>query len=342
MKKRIIYLDYLKIIAGIFVVLIHVCSQYWEYLPLNSIDFKVLTCLDSICRCCVPIYFMVSGALFLNDEKSFTIKEILKKYALKMLLVFIFWNIIYSILSILIIKGSSINLESIITIFKSTLLGNGIYHLTFLVTIIGFYLCVPILKLITKKENKKLLQYLIIILFIFTSVNLLTKSLIDIRISYPLVFSSFILYFILGYYLNTFEIDKRRRIIIYIVGLISLFLTMILTINYSSSINKASELFFKYLSPNVVLYSTSVFLLFKNKKNLKENKIISTMANLYFGIYLVHGLVLGFYLKLGLFNLNLPKYLLVIVLFVIIYLTSLLVSFIISKIPVIKKIILVK
>ena len=94
----------------------------------------------------------------------------------------------YSILNIIVYGNKIINVKVLKDIFISTILGNGIFHLKFLVTIIGFYLCVPFVRCITKKENKNLLQYLIILLFIFTCTpSILT--MFNINLKYHLCFT---------------------------------------------------------------------------------------------------------------------------------------------------------
>lgn len=339
MKKRILYFDFLKVIASIAVVFIHVISEFWYGLTVTSLDFKILTIFDSLARFCVPIYFMISGAIFLNEEKKLNIKDIFFKYILRIFLIFLFWNLIYECLNIVFLEHSIITKEIVVTLLKNTILGQGVFHLSFLVIIIGFYLCVPVLRLITKKENKNLLKYLIIILFAFTSIKPILLYLFDIKISYSLVFSGYLLYFILGYYLNTFEVNKNTTKVIYILGIISLITTSVLTIYYSNYLGKPSELFFDYLTPNVVIYSSCIFLLSKNIFKISNDKGLNLFAKTYFGVYLIHGLILGFYLQLGLFNLNMPLGLLVILLTIIIYFTSLLVSFIMGYIPLIKKLI---
>ena len=98
MNKRVIYFDILKAIAIIFVILIHVVSEHWDTLDVNSGSFVSLSLLDSVSRFCVPLYFMISGAIFLNEEKKITIKDILKKYIPRILLIFIFWNMAYTLI----------------------------------------------------------------------------------------------------------------------------------------------------------------------------------------------------------------------------------------------------
>lgn len=342
MKKRIVYFDVLKVITCFMVIMIHVISRNWYVLDLKSNEFTFLTILDSICRCAVPIYLMISGAIFSNEDKNIKIKDMFRKYILNIFLIYLFWNMTYSILNIIVYGNKIINVKVLKDIFISTILGNGIFHLKFLVTIIGFYLCVPFVRCITKKENKNLLQYLIILLFIFTCTpSILT--VFSINLKYPTLFTGFTLYFILGYYLNTFEINKKYRYVIYVLGLISLIVTPILTINYSILNNIHSQRFFEYGSFNIYLYSASLFLLFKNIFNKKEEtKLLNSLSKLYFGIYLIHGLVLGLLMKYNVFNLNMNLTIKVFFISLIVFIISLITSFILSKIPFIKRLIYVK
>ena len=64
--KRIVYFDLLKVISAFAVVFIHVISEFWYDLDINSSYFIILTVIDSLLRFAVPIYLMISGALFLN------------------------------------------------------------------------------------------------------------------------------------------------------------------------------------------------------------------------------------------------------------------------------------
>lgn len=338
MKKRLYYFDLLKVISAIMVVFIHIISEYWYDLNPNSVDFKVLTIMDSVCRICVPIYFMISGALFLNEDKKITLKEMFKKYILNIFLIFIFWNMSYSVLDLLINKHNAFSIKIIFDCFINTIFGKGIFQLRFLTTILGFYLCVPVLKLITKKENKKVLQYLMIILFIFTSLNTLIKDIININLGYSIVFSGYLLYFILGYYINTFDIDKKYCYFIYGIGLLSLIMTPILTISNSINMAKPMETYLNYSSFNVYLYSASIFLLAKNMfKDYEEGKLLRLLSKSYFGVYLIHGFVLGFIKYINFFDIVSLKYVNVIILLPIIYIISLIPSLIISKIPILKK-----
>ena len=339
MKKRVLYFDLLKIISIIFVILIHVISEYWNSLDVNSNTFIVLSILDSMSRFCVPIYFMVSGALFLNEEKKVTIKDVLKKYVPRILILFVFWNLVYSFLNVIINKDA-ITFKMIGSVFLDTILGKGIFHLYFLPIIIGFYLCLPILKQITKEENKNILKYLIIVLFIFFGFNRITNYLFNITLSYTIVFSKYLIYFILGYYLNTFNISKKNTKAIYILGIIGLIITMVGTI-ISSKANGITDVFFKYDTFNVIMYSASIFLFAKNNFTRFNEKLSMVLAQTNLGVYLIHGLVLGLLEYTKLFNIfdSTSITLSVIINSVIIYILSTVCVCVLMKIPYVRKIV---
>ena len=340
MKKRVLYFDILKIISVFFVILIHVISEYWYNLKVESPNFIGLSFLDSLSRFCVPIYFMVSGALFLNEEKKVTIKDALKKYIPRILLIFIFWNLVYSFLNIIILGEKSLNFKTVIEIILNTILGKGIFHLYFLPVLMGFYLCLPVLKYITKKENKDILKYLIILLFIFISLNKFLTYVLGTSISYSITFGGYLIYFIIGYYLNTFEIDNKNTRIIYLLGILGFTITFAGTV-VCSRLFGMTEVFFNYLSFNVILYASAVFLFAKNKFKKANEKVINILTSTHFGIYLIHGLVLGLFEVIGMFKLfdKLTIPISVLLSSIIIYLVSLISIIIGIKIPIIKNLI---
>lgn len=339
MKKRIIYFDILKAIAILLVIVIHVISEYWDSLDVNKPTFIVLSFIDSLCRFSVPIYFMVSGAIFLNEEKKVTIKDVLKKYIPRILLLFFFWNLVYSFLNIIVNDGT-LNFKLIKNIILGTLFGDGIFHLYFLPIIIGFYLCLPVLKNITNTNNRNVLKYLIIVLFLFFGFERILDYLFNISIYYTIVFGGYLIYFILGYYLSTFTINKKNTKTIYTLGIVGFLITFICTVLFSK-INGITDVFFKYDTFNVIMYSSAVFLFIKNNFNNINEKILNVLSKTNFGIYLIHGLVLGYIEYSGLFIKlsNISIVLSVFISSIIIYFASLVLIFILLKIPYIKKLV---
>ncbi len=76
-QNRTIYFDYLRVFATAAVILLHVAAFNWLSTDVNGYDWKVFNFYDSIVRWGVPVFVMISGALFLGrDDIS------IKKYIL--------------------------------------------------------------------------------------------------------------------------------------------------------------------------------------------------------------------------------------------------------------------
>jgi len=104
-------------------------------------------------------------------------------------------------------------------------------------------------------------------------------------------------FLVLGYYLSNLTIRKKYIPITFIV--IGALITMYGTYYLTQKNDEFSVYFYKYLTPNVILSSIGVFLLFKdlNITNKRIRKMISFLSNLSFGVYLVHILILALLTK---------------------------------------------
>ena len=69
-SKRIIYFDYLRAIAVFSVIVLHVAAQNWHNADTNTFEWNVFNIYDGVSRWAVPIFVMISGALFLGRDYS--------------------------------------------------------------------------------------------------------------------------------------------------------------------------------------------------------------------------------------------------------------------------------
>lgn len=77
MYNRIAYIDWLRSIACFAVVVLHVSGgQEWFSAKEVSFEWTIFNLYDSLVRWCVPIFIMISGALFLNPEKEIGIHKL--------------------------------------------------------------------------------------------------------------------------------------------------------------------------------------------------------------------------------------------------------------------------
>lgn len=250
------------------------------------------------------------------------------------------------------------------TIFKEgntttfvELIGNfisGAVHLWFLPMIIGLYICIPLIKQLTK--NDKLIKYFLILSLVFCFIKTQSELVTDclLKGNAQLIFENvnmlfknfnvniafgFATYFILGFYLNKTEINKKNRMIIYALGIIGLALTILLNLLASKNADKSSEAFYSTTSVNVLLMAIAVFVWFKYNANGNDklNKIIIKLSKYSFGAFLVHIFILKVLHSFGIQSTSFHPVLSVPTITIATTIASYLISLILNKIPVIKK-----
>lgn len=150
--KRVKYLDYLRIIATFGVIVLH-SSGYFYGSEMGSLEWNVYNFYNGLSRFAVPIFIMVSGALFLNG--NYSIPKIYKKYIMHIIVTYLLWSFLYAIIFY---EGGGVW-----EIMKKTISGH--YHLWFLRMIVGLYISIPILKVMVCK--KEALLYFLIFSFAF-------------------------------------------------------------------------------------------------------------------------------------------------------------------------------
>lgn len=154
-NKRIDYFDYLRIFCSFSIVILHVALQNWITSPIKSHEWKIFNFCNGVVRYGVPIFFMISGTLFL--QKNITFSIMIKKYIKHICINLIFWSFFYALKAKIIYKYSY-KYTFIIFLY-------GHYHFWFLFRICALYLITPILKEITK--NEIIFKIFLILNFIF-------------------------------------------------------------------------------------------------------------------------------------------------------------------------------
>ena len=94
--KRIRYFDQLRAFAILAVVILHVSGQNFRNIDIHSGDWFAMNIWESMSRWGVPVFAMISGALFLNREIS--LKMIYGRYVLRMGAAYIVWSTFYALM----------------------------------------------------------------------------------------------------------------------------------------------------------------------------------------------------------------------------------------------------
>lgn len=344
-SKRNPLLDIARIVAALAVVMIH-CSATFvsDYKPHTS-EFFFGNIFDSVARIGVPLFLMITGALFLDESRDVTLKSILCKNVKNLAIITAIWAVIYAavyngILPLLTGKGFSVKsfLSSIV---------NDHYHMWYLYAVLGLYMAIPFLRKFVCKENKNLVLFFIIISFavqfLIPTIDMVCAMHWDVAFVGRWIdnfhlnfFSGYITYLLVGWYIVHVGVESKHLThAIYCLSLISL-LAIVFYAHFTGNYTIAYANF----GVPVFVYSAGVFLAINNIKiDFKEKtmRILATLSKLTFGVYIVHIIVLT-----G-FNTLLPyrdhSALYIMFSSVTVASVSLVGSYIVSKIPVLKNLI---
>lgn len=157
-----------------------------------------------------------------------------------------------------------------------------------------------VLRTYVKSATNDNIKYFLLVWFVANGIVRFAEKLTGIKLGIETYyFAGFIGYYVLGYYLNSIDIEKKNRIIIYIMASVGGILTMFGTYVLTQDKGKFVDTFNSYLSPNMIVMSIGIFVFVKNidwnnivDNNYRLNRLISDMSSLSFGIYLAHVIIL--------------------------------------------------
>ena len=333
--NKIIAFDYIRVFAAYTVIVLHaVAGPFIGY--FNSEEWNIANFYESIVRWNVPIFIMISGALFLNKNKKLSITRLYTKNILRIIIVLLGWSIIYAIPTIL--KGHNLNY-----IFGAII--GGPYQFWFLRVLVGLYIAIPIYKIIA--TNRKIELYFLIIAFIigilvpscFSIIKLINPSvyenLSNIYKSLELnIATTYSFYFVLGHYLITYPIKYRK--LFYLLGSISFISVFLLTHITSHKIGRPVEIFYSNSCLFTMLEAAAIYIFFINCK-LKNNIIVDNLSKCSFSIYIIHIFVMIGFSKLGIQSFSFYPLLSVPIYSILVFTVSFIIATILQKIPIVNK-----
>lgn len=108
-KSRTLYLDYLRVIALLGTILLHTSVIDWQKYPVTSFNWQTFNFFDSCVRFCVPIFVMISGALFLDPDREIDNKRLFTHNILRIVTSFAFWTTLYAVFSTIMEENNMID-----------------------------------------------------------------------------------------------------------------------------------------------------------------------------------------------------------------------------------------
>ena len=350
-QGRTLYLDLLRVIASILVVIIHVNSANYYRTDIAGSTFLIFNFFAQYAHVAVPIFVMISGALFLDERRNVTYTKILRRNVPHVAVPFLFWSTAYAIVF-------PVSAKSTIGMLVNTLaaiLKGSQYFLWFLPMIIGLYLVTPLLRSFTKDEDLE--RAFLLLGFVFAvciptiiklgglsdskSVATLIGGLRELVNRTHFCFAlEYPLYYVLGHYLSRNDL-KVPRAVIALVGAVALGLGSWLSFYQSNFIGKASSSFHDNFILTIFIGTCAVFILAKSvlvdKWPAKAQSTLLAWSGNTFGIYLVHIFFIRTLGKMGINSLMCNALIAVPATSALVYLLSFVTAWLIGRIPVLGK-----
>lgn len=158
-RPRLAELDFVRAIAAISVVVIHVTASPIAYGRRGSLSMLFYMGANQLARFSIAAFVFITGVvLFYNypADKPLPYFQFIRKRLTYIFIPYLIWSIIYTTAKIIITRGSY---RPTLAVFaKDLALGNTFYHLYFIILIFQAYLLFPlILKLVRACKGHELL-----------------------------------------------------------------------------------------------------------------------------------------------------------------------------------------
>lgn len=341
--KRVIYFDILRIAAIFAVVAVHLSAQHWLDVDVSSRAWFAFNLYCTTGKWSVPIFVMISGALFLG--RNISIRTILKKNVARIATVFLSWSGCYALVDLVFRHAP-------LSVVLSQLI-RGHYHLWFLYMIVGLYLLIPLLRPIV--QNETLTHYFLLLALVFTFllpqlalftsfVSYEASTVIRTVIMYSYCFFplGFTVYFVGGYYLSRRSFSHREEIVLYCVGVAALLFSIIAPAALSRAQGAANPTSYSYNDLNVLCTSVPIFVFAKQhlvfpRMGERAYALLRKMSKYSFGVYLVHPMVIELLQHFGIDTFSCNAFFSVPLLAIFVFTASTAISALLNRIPIINK-----
>ncbi|MDE5801776.1 MAG: acyltransferase family protein [Lachnospiraceae bacterium] len=312
-KERIVYLDLVRVIAGILVVMVHISAQQIESLPMDGAAFAVTNAFNCLAFSGVALFVMISGALALRQERETDLKTLLLHKTLHFFVLYYIWKAFYQVVSML-ERGEAFTLSNIKNdVILALIQQRGYYHLWYLPMIATLYMAVPFVK--KGFAEKKICRYFLCVFFI-TALFVPTLLHYEFKFKYLLadffasndfyLFGGYLGYFVLGHYLHNWreEITEKKRVALYIAGGLSFLLACVFGVLDARATGLLSFHMNTPLAATTFFTAAAIFVAGQSidKKaacSEKTGKTLGFLASTVFGIYLLHPLAIILFNSIG-------------------------------------------
>jgi len=341
--KNYHYISFLRIFSMFAIIAAHTIATPVIY---NSADYSVFwlnisVVLAEICRGGVYIFIAISGALFLQPEKELTLSKLFKKYILRIILALCIFGTLFALMEI-VFTEKKIAFRQIPEALLRMIQNKSWGHLWYLYMLTGLYLITPLLKRFIQTATDLEIRYSIAVIFVFNLIFPLIEKCTGVKIGFYIPFvGTPIFFYLLGYALHSKIIRIPNWLSMVMIGFT--FFIFILECILNTEIN-ITGVFFEGFSTTAFcgsLIPIAFYSLALNYCKDESRRLDKFLSELSFGVYIFHAVFINFIYKvLHLTPTTMSVPLMWLIVFVITSVLSLITTYVLRLIPIVKKYIL--
>lgn len=260
--------------------------------------------------CGTDIFLMISGVFFLAPERNLKTRKLWGKNILKMACAYVLWMFLYSLEDKL-YAGEPFTFYDVL----HHAVHQDQHHLWYIPMMLGIYMIVPLVRVFAEYAKPFHYKYLFIIMGVVSVLNLFSaicnvftfpgadEFAIIISRMPVVLFSNYFMLSILGHWFYTYRLNKRARVVIYVLGIIGIFSMFICcSVRYDlQGVTDSPEFMAKFIFGNIFKCS-AIFIFFTTlfdgvNPGKWGKKILSKLSGATLFIYLVHWMVVEFLLR---------------------------------------------
>ncbi|WP_096636195.1 acyltransferase [Clostridium cochlearium] len=297
-REKIVEMDMLRAICALAVVIIHTSGYTLINSAEGSVSYNVSLSLNQIARFSVPLFLFLSGlGLGISYKKDESYFKFLRKRVFKIIPPYILWGSLY-----LILIQKNYDYKTWGELF---LKGDKVfYHLYYIPLIMTLYIIFPILYPLFKRIEGVIISLLISLgVTYFAHYYNVPDLTLDIFSKRNAIFWN--VYFISGVYISKEVNNLIRRTKTHKVKIMVIMILCVICLIGESFMGlktgKSLDYSTTFIRPSVMIYSYIVMLYVFSKTYNKKSilvKILGEISKSSFSIYLIHPMVLYYYIKI--------------------------------------------
>ena len=248
---------------------------------LNEKAYAFFVTGKTVMKWALPVFIMITGVLMLDPEKKITVKDCIRRYALRIFLVILLFGIPMAWMARY-FHTRAVTPELLLGGVTDVLTGNSWDHLWYLYELTAVYLLMPLIRRASDAMDEKETWYVLAALFVLDFVLPFVYSLLHVQEWLQIPMGYWIFYLLAGHmlYQKRTQIKKVLPACAAAAAVIAMILICRLDIYHADTL-------LDYDSPLVAVLSLSVFALVCGRE-YPGQVLLWKLDRLCFAVYLIH------------------------------------------------------